>query len=439
MNLLFVAYYFPPLGLSGVLRPLKFVKYLAARGWNITVLTASQRSYYAFDPSLTQEIPGSVIVERTPSIDLHLLPGHGGGEAVTRLPGSLGRKMSRLALVPDSKIGWYPFAVGAGLRRSRQTGPDVVMATGPPWTSFLVGRRIAGSLNLPLVLDYRDSWLMDVQSPLPTGFHRRAAGRLESGVVGRSSGVITVNETVRDELRQRYPSHENEILTIYNGFDPEDFERLPAVESPFSRENTLGLIYLGTLYQDVNVPVALFRALARLRRKGVIAPEADAGDEPSRPPLEVVFVGVVDPRFVDLSRELGISDLVGFHPYRPHREALAALPFADAALLLVDPHEHADRHVPGKLYEYLGARLPVVALAPAGSEAARIVGSNGAGIILPPDDVEEIGRGLERLLRSKEVGEALPRISASALCPFDRRLQAEVLHEVLERALGSRR
>jgi glycosyltransferase involved in cell wall biosynthesis len=245
-----------------------------------------------------------------------------------------------------------------------------------------------------------------------------------------------VNESVRDELRARYPGREREIVTIYNGFDPEDLASLPRVESPFTRRGALRLVYLGTLYQDVNVPVNLFHALARLR-------SARTGDQNAPEtyalPLEIVLVGMVDPRFVDMVEELDIADLVRFVPYMPHREALATLSMADAAVLLVDPHRHADRHVPGKLYEYLGSRIPVVALAPTGSEAARIVTENRAGVVLPPDDVHRISLGLDELMRSKESGEALPRISGDALAPFDRRNQADMLHSILERILGEER
>jgi glycosyltransferase involved in cell wall biosynthesis len=416
MNLLFVAYYFPPMGLSGVTRILKFVKYLSEMGWDVQVLTGSPASYYAFDESLLEEIPRRVRVIRTGSLDLHHIGGGGEKKVRTPLPASAGRRLSRFLLVPDSKIGWYPFAVSAGRRIVATWKPRVVYASAPPWTSFLVGSSIAKRSGAHLVLDYRDSWLMDSQSPQPTFLHRLLSSRLEARIVARSSAVVAVNEWVRRELVSRYPGIAHTSCTIYNGFDPEDFSRLPDVEVPFARPGAdcLRLIYTGTLYPDVN----------RQKRRATV------------PPIEVVFMGVFDERYARRARELGIDDVVRFVPYMPHREALSCLVAADAAILLVDSHPHADRHVPGKLFEYLGAGKPVLALAPRGSEAAHIVEENGAGAVLPPDDPDAVAELLDRWIDLKLSGGALPSAAKSSLDLFDRRKQSRRLDGVLRALTG---
>jgi len=424
---LIVSYYFPPMGLSGVLRPAKFVKYLVRLGWDIEVLTSSPRSYYAFDDSLMGEIPDAVHVIRAASLDLHHLVRHS-GRVTSALPGAAGRNLSRFVLFPDSKIGWYPFAVAKSRRQVEARKPDAVLATGPPWTSFLVGRAVAKRMSAPLVLDYRDSWLMDPQSPVPTGLHRWAAARLESHVVGTCSAVIAVNETVRAEILSRYPHMAGKVHTIFNGFDPEDHDHLPGVESVFKSPpgKRLRLLYMGTLYQDVNRPHALLEALKLLRG------EYPGGKYLGGVPVEAVFMGMTDPKYTALAGEMGIGDLVRFVPYMPHREALASLAAADAAVLFVDPHPHADRHVPGKLFEYLGARLPILAVAPAAAEAAQIVEENAAGAVVPPDDPGAIAGTLAAWIDMRLAGRPLPAIAGSALSPFDRRKQAETLHGVLK-------
>ncbi|MFQ6105022.1 MAG: glycosyltransferase family 4 protein [Candidatus Glassbacteria bacterium] len=423
MNLLLVTYYFPPMGLSGVLRPLKFVKHLSEFGWKVQVLTTSPGSYYAFDESLLDEVPTSVWVVRTSSLDPHHIGGGGGGRSQASLAGATGRSLSRMVFIPDSKIGWYPYAASKGSGKSFQREPDVVLATAPPWTSFLVGKRIAARYGKPLVIDYRDSWLMDAQSPQPTAVHRWIASRLEASVIERCSAAITVNELLREELVSRYPGVKARVFTIYNGYDPDDFSPLLDVPSPFTGTGNelLRLFYMGTLYQDVNKPETLFEALRILK-------ERYGKDEL---PLEVVFMGMVDKRYPALSRKLGIGNAVRFLPYRPHREALASLLTADAAILFVDPHPHADRHVPGKLFEYLGSGKPVLALAPARSEAARIVEENGAGKVLPPDDPWAIAECLVHWIDLKSSGRKLAGIAESSLAAFQRRNQVGMLDRIL--------
>src|ERR1700689_3090125 len=56
LNVLVIAYYFPPMGLSGVQRTLKFVKYLPEFGWRPIVLTGGETPYYAHDLSLLEEL-----------------------------------------------------------------------------------------------------------------------------------------------------------------------------------------------------------------------------------------------------------------------------------------------------------------------------------------------------------------------------------------------
>jgi len=422
MNLLYVSYYFPPMGLSGVTRTLKFVKYLSVLGWNVRVLTGSPVRYYAFDESLIEEIPPGVRVIRTGSLDaFHLRRGK--QTVRSALPPSGGRAVSRFFFIPDSKIGWYPFAVSKWSAECTGTKPDAVLATAPPWTSFLVGNTIAQHWGSPLVLDYRDSWLMDAQSPQPTSFHRWAASRLEARVVNNSRAVIAVNELLRNEIATRYRANAPNTNTIYNGFDPEDFQNLPCVESPFVRggDKNLRLFYMGTLYQDVNRPRNLFQALVILKQRW----------SDGRLPLEIVCMGIVDKSYFRLTREMGVDDLVRFVPYRTHREALASLKTADAALLLIDPHPYADRHVPGKLFEYFGAQLPVLALAPEETEAARIITECGAGLVLPADDPAAISEGLAGWIERKFRGRGLPLIDTSRLSPFDRKQQAEQLDVIL--------
>ena len=139
--MLVVAYYFPPLGLSGVQRTLKFVKYLPSFGWEPTVLTVEDRGYFAKDDTMLGEIDGlPVTVLRTPSIDpLHFFR----RKSVVRMPSarSLGlfAKLSQVLFIPDNKIGWKKHAVEAALAHIAEHPVDAIYATAPPYTDFLIG------------------------------------------------------------------------------------------------------------------------------------------------------------------------------------------------------------------------------------------------------------------------------------------------------------
>jgi glycosyltransferase involved in cell wall biosynthesis len=94
-------------------------------------------------------------------------------------------------------------------------------------------------LRVPLVLDHRDSWIMDPQSPPSTALHRWLAARLEARIIESSAAVVGVNKRIARELAVRYPAARQKITTIYNGFDPEDFTALPPVASAFRRLSSI--------------------------------------------------------------------------------------------------------------------------------------------------------------------------------------------------------
>lgn len=156
-RVLVVAYYFPPMGLSGVQRTLKFVKYLPQFGWLPTVLTVEPRGYFARDESLLQDLDGRDIrVVRTPAAG----PGRFfAKKEVVSLPPERTRKfLSRISdavFFPDNKIGWKKRAVAVALALHSETPFDLVFTTAPPFTDFLIGSAIKKHIDRPLVFDYR--------------------------------------------------------------------------------------------------------------------------------------------------------------------------------------------------------------------------------------------------------------------------------------------
>ena len=184
-NVLYIAYYFPPLGLSGVQRTLKFVKYLPSYGWKPTVLTVGPTGYYAFDESLLREIEeAQVDVIRTGSLDINRMMK---GKRPVRMPSEGLRKILQffgdLFLIPDSKIGWKRKAVKAASELLRTKHFDAIVATAPPQTDFLIGYILKKRFKVPLVLDYRDAWLEYPFKYFPTPLHRILHRRMERRVV----------------------------------------------------------------------------------------------------------------------------------------------------------------------------------------------------------------------------------------------------------------
>jgi len=179
-RVLLIAYYFPPLGLSGVQRVTKFAKFLPDFGWDVSVLTVKPRSYFAYDESLLTDLDrDEITVHRTASLD----PTRFFGSRRIGMPPEGRRRLvsgiSQTLFQPDNKIGWFPFAVREGKRLLHEHTHHVILASAPPYTAHLIGSKLSRETGLPLVLDYRDDWVDNPRHTYPTKWHRNKAVKQE--------------------------------------------------------------------------------------------------------------------------------------------------------------------------------------------------------------------------------------------------------------------
>ena len=240
-RVLVISYYFPPSGGPGVQRMLKFVKYLPDFGWQPTVLTvrADHASYPDLDATLEAEIPASVEVVKTRSWDPYALYARLQGKSRTEAVGvgfvkdeaegwmqRLAKWMRANLFLPDARVGWVPFALHAAKRMMEQEPFDVVITSGPPHSTHLVGRALKRRFGCRWVVDMRDPWTdISYYKELPhTPPALRMDAALERSVLSRADAVISVSEGVGDLLKAKAPLHQYE--TLPNGYDPADIEYL---------------------------------------------------------------------------------------------------------------------------------------------------------------------------------------------------------------------
>ncbi|MGC4049848.1 MAG: glycosyltransferase [Paludibaculum sp.] len=167
-RVLFVSYLFPPVGGVGVHRVTKFVKYLPQFGWDCSVLTVANPSTPLIDGSLRRDVPVSTVVCRArtlePGYAVKAAVGAGNSEKTgvlafgKRLAKKVARRAVNTVLQPDPQILWRPAAIKEGLKLLTETPHDAIVATGPPFSSLLLGASLAKRAKLPLILDYRDEW-----------------------------------------------------------------------------------------------------------------------------------------------------------------------------------------------------------------------------------------------------------------------------------------
>ncbi|MGH7199275.1 MAG: glycosyltransferase, partial [Planctomycetaceae bacterium] len=356
----------------------------------------------------------------------------------------------------------------------RELPHDVVLATAPPYSNLLLGRRLADAFHLPLVLDFRDEW--DLSSEYLENSSRgerphRVQSRMQSRLLRRADIVIATTEASARRLTERLRSAggRGEVRCIHNGFDEDDFAALPWLQhaaslskrgpgdgttgrrstvywpphpKPLPRGNgraaaseaaappaesdreTFRIVYAGTLWNLTSVE-PLARGVERLSES--------QRDLPGR--LEVTFVGrKTPPQRALLERIAAAGCRVVSEDYCDHDRAVWLMSSADALCLLLSDLPGAERVVPAKLFEYLALGREILAILPDG-EAAEIVGRFFPESRFRPDDPA----GIADWLRTRITGERLEvaEIDSETLAPFTRQHQAGQLAEILESLIVS--
>ena len=419
-RVLVLAYYFPPMGMSGVQRVAKFVKYLPENGWECTVLASRPRGYFAFDSSLAEDTERSgVHVHRTPSWDPTRLFS---SEQTVAYPSELRRKwfsrISQAVFIPDNKVGW----LGPGLQMGRKVlaaqHHDVVLASAPPYTSLVLGAKLSRWFGLPIVADFRDDWLANPRHTYMTRVHRYFHRRLEARVLRQCAHVVTINARIRDSLAQRArDGHANpDFSVIPQGFDPLALAR---GASPHRERGLMRLVYTGVFYHAQS-PGFFLQGLARMLKNH---PRA-------RSVVKAEFAGLIPPSFLDLVHSLGLKEVVSYTGYLEHRETMAMQQAADILWMTIGDQPGSSSISTGKLFEYMGTRKPILALVPEGA-AADALGQYGASWIVSPSDIDGIATALAGIYESWEAG-SLPRGNSEYIKRYDRKELARKLAHILE-------
>ena len=412
-SILLVAYFYPPSRDTGALRPASMARWLRRLGHDVTVLTTSA---YGSSPD---EDRGDVVRAADAQLWRARFRGADRVDALFDADTYAGRPhpFSKLIVPEPLALAWAPFARRAALRLQRERRFDCVITSSPPESAHLVGRALSRR-GLPWVADIRDAWNFEPLRPrFPTAAQRRLDERLERRWLGGADAVVAVSRPAAEDLRTRLGI---EASFVPNGWDPsladEAGERSGIALDP----ERVSLVYTGRFGSYGRDPSALIEALAQLAAH---SPEAAAR-------LELVVAGpLTETEARLLSRDVAPARIVRAGSGARER-ALALQREADALLLLA--HATRSQLLNIKLFEYLAAGRPILALA-GGTEAGRIVEEIG-GKTVRADDRDAIAAALRRLA----AGELAPP-AAGALARYTYPAPAEGMAAAVEAAIARRR
>lgn len=403
MKLLLVTMYWPPAGGAGVQRPLKLAGQLSRLGLDVHVLAPEGTKWVQRDDTLRE--PEGVVVHRTSNIGP---AARRPGEELYGLRGiARVRRQAPIALrallAPDASVLWNVTAIPAARRIAKRERIEVVLTTSPPGSVHLVGLAVK-RMGVPWVADLRDS--------IASHAHRRRDIRGERAlarlVARRADAIVAASSAIASEMHALAPR--GPVAVIQNGCDFDDFDGLAYRAAPRFRITHTGG------FAGHRSPRPFLEALAR-----------------SGTDVTARFVGDFRAADREWAEGLGLADRLELVPYLPHGEALALQRDSEALLLIVPDARGRGRSVlSAKVFEYLAAERPILAVVPPDGEAARLLGETGAAVVVAPDDVDGMARAiadLESRWRAGELDGAT--LSAEARQRLSRTARAEELAEVL--------
>ena len=409
-----VAFHFPPLaGSSGIQRTLRFVQHLPEFGWEPIVLTVDPRAYERTSDDLVTEVPDRTVVTRARALDTarHL-------SVRGRYPGFLAR--------PDRWMTWQYGAIPAGMRLIRRYQPQAIWSTYPIATAHVIGGALTRRSQLPWVADFRDPMAQPGYPPDPKVW--KAFDHIEKRAVDEARFSVFTTPGAAREYRRRYPVAADRIRVIENGFDEESFAALSAGGS--SREplhrGGITLLHSGIVYPWERDPTQLFAAIARMVEKRQLSP----GE------LMLRFRATNHDDFLrSLAKRYRIEGFLELLPPTPYRAALLEMQSADGLLVL--QASNCNDQIPAKLYEYLRAGRPVIALTDPNGDTAGVARAAGIDTIAKLDSVDEIEALLHRFIASVRAGRALLP-SREFVTRASRRERAGELAALLDQAATAR-
>lgn len=379
-------------------RLLRIFRHLSRHGYEPTLLTEVCRQ-----PSLQDAVPAEQLIQ-VPALDLQHLYARLRGKREANPLASAGEQrptsrsiglsawINRWFMVPDKYIPWSRPAVRAAIERARQTPFDLVFASVLPATNGLTGARIAAALKIPLVVEYRDLWTGNPYHNLaqPTALHHSLHQRAERAMLQHATRITCLSPGIAETLSNLYPADLRQPPRVqYNFFDPDEFAS--AAEPP-PKPAAFTISYVGTMYLT-RQPEMFFKGLRAFIDKYGLTPDQ----------LRFRWLGFIVgiSGLSEMIEATGVMPYIDFLGQIPHRDALRELQRSHVSLIIQSPDDTI--HIPGKMFEAMGARVPLLAIANP-CEVTRLIERTQSGLHCPYEQ-EAVTAAIESLWQQSKSGE----------------------------------
>ena len=418
MKVLIITYYWPPAGGSGVQRWLKFVKYLQDFGIEPVVYTVDNANYPINDKSLINEVPNNIEVLKQaiwePTDLLFWKKKNEQKKDVSNT--SKGGFLSFIRgnfFIPDPKIFWVHTSVKYLQKYLDSNKIDVIISTGPPHSMHLIAQKLHQKNNIKWIVDFRDPWtsLYYNDDFKQSSFAKQRNKKLEISVLKNADCILTVSDTLKKEFSK--VSKNVEVIT--NGFDD---EVLITEQKALDKKFTIS--YIGLLPKQSN-PKVLFKVLKKLKE----------GNTSFSKDLKINLIGDISD---EVKQEVAVNNLsnnVNFVGYVSHEKAIEYQKKAQVLLLLIPKVKQSKGILTGKLFEYLKAKRPILAIGPEDGDLSKILKDTNAGVVVDYDNEEKMLFEIQNLYQQFKKG--ILEVDSKNIAQFHRRALTKKLALIIKK------
>ncbi|MCD6660197.1 MAG: glycosyltransferase family 4 protein [Lentimicrobium sp.] len=414
-KVLIVTYYWPPSGGAGVQRWLKFVKYLRNFGWEPVVYTPENPEYPAIDNSLLKDIPQGIEIVRTPiwepySFYKKLV----GAKKTERINAGFLSEKKRPGLaerfsiwlrgnffIPDARKFWINPSIKFLVKYLKQHPVDAIVSTGPPHSMHMIALGVKKRTGLPWLADFRDPWTnIDFYHELMlSSWADRKHHKQEMSVLKKADEVVVISNSMKTDFLKLL---KRDYSVITNGYDQDDIAGVDVrIDERFS------VAHIGTMVKTRN-PLLLWEVLSE-----EVLKDTDFAND-----LEIKLVGSVDYSVTESIEAAGLGNYVNKISYVPHNEVVKIQQQSQVLLLLINDTPNAKVILPGKFFEYMAARRPILCIGPRDGDAAEVILETNAGYVSEKDDKESIRKAINELYSRFRTGKNI--VDSKGIARFSR-------------------
>ncbi len=421
---LIITYYWPPAGGPGVQRWLKFVTYFKEFGIEPIVYIPENPHYPLIDQDIISEVPSGIEIIKHPIIEPYGFAKVFSKKKTNKISSGIitNKKQSfseKLMLwirgnffIPDARIGWVKPSVKYLSEYIKENPIDVIITTGPPHSLHLIGLKLKEKLALKWIADFRDPWttIHYHKSLKLSKSSEKKHKKLEAQTLTTADRIVVTSPSTKKEFEQ---ISKTPIEVITNGYDNSE-EIKSVLDSSFS------LAHIGSLLSDRN-PIVLWKVLSEICNEN-----ESFGQE-----LKIKLVGVISEDVISSIHTYGLKENCDVMGYVSHKEALQ-LQYNAQVLLLVEMDRPETRAIiPGKLFEYLAASRPIVAMGPPGSDVESIIRETNAGKYFCYSEEEKLKDQIVSYYKEFKQGELI--VESQNISKYSRRELTHKMSEVIKK------